>query len=154
MATDDCIFCKIIRGEAPAFKIWEDEDHLAFLNIFPNTEGTSLVIPKKHYSSYFAELPEQVLNGLMKATREVALLLDEKFDDVGRTGLVFEGFGVDHIHSKLYPMHGTKLDEWRNIESDIDTYFDTYPGYLSSHSAKRADDEELARVAEKITKPK
>lgn len=154
MASDDCIFCKIVRGEAPSFKIWENEDHLAFLNIFPNTEGTSLVIPKKHYSSYFAELPESVLNGLMKATQEVALLLDEKLDDVGRTGLVFEGFGVDHIHSKLFPMHGTKLDDWKNIEVDRTDFYDTYPGYISSHSAQRADDEELARVAEKITKPK
>lgn len=151
MATSDCVFCKIIEGQAPSYKIWEDEEHLAFLNIYPNTLGTSLVIPKKHYSSYFAELPEEILSKLMRATQKVALLLDKAFEDVGRTGLVFEGFGVDHIHSKLYPMHGTVLDKWREIESDKDDYYEIYPGYLSSHSAKRADDEELARIMEKIT---
>lgn len=148
MHNADCIFCQISLGEAPSFKFWEDENHLAFLNIFPNTPGTSLVIPKKHYSSYFAKLDEDILTSLMRATQKVALLLDEKFEDVGRTGLVFEGFGVDHIHSKLYPMHGTVLDDWKNIEIDRTDFYETYPGYISSHSAKRADDKELERVAQ------
>jgi histidine triad (HIT) family protein len=45
----DCIFCKIVKGKAPAHKIWEDKKHLAFLSIFPNTEGFTVVITKKHY---------------------------------------------------------------------------------------------------------
>lgn len=151
MHLPDCIFCQIAKGEAPSFKIWEDDDFMAFLNIFPNTKGASLVIPKQHYDSYFAEIPEDVLEELMEASQKVAKLLDEKLEDVGRTGLIFEGFGVNHIHAKLFPMHGTKLDEWKNIESDIDDYYETYPGYLSSHSAKRASDVELKKVAEQIT---
>lgn len=150
MYDENCIFCKIAQGEAPSHNIWEDDNHLAFLNIYPNTVGTSLVIPKKHYTSYFAELPEQVLIDLMLATKKVALLLDKSFEDVGRTAMVFEGFGVNHIHSKLYPMHGTSLEDWRPIEADIDLFFDEYPGYVSSHSAKRASDEELAKIAKKI----
>lgn len=150
MRDTDCIFCKIVSGEAPSQKIWEDNEHLAFLNIFPNTEGATVVIPKKHYGSYFADLPEDVLEDLMEASQKVAKLLDEKLDDVGRTGLIFEGFGVNHIHAKLFPMHGTNSDKWEMIESDIDTYFETYPGYLSSHSSKRADDEELSKLAKKI----
>ena len=86
----------------------------------------------------------------MLATKKVALLLDKSFEDVGRTAMVFEGFGVNHIHSKLYPMHGTSLEDWRPIEADIDLFFDEYPGYVSSHSAKRASDEELAKIAKKI----
>ncbi len=47
-----CIFCQIVEGKAPCHKVWEDEHHLAFLSIFPNTDGFTVVIPKKHYPSY------------------------------------------------------------------------------------------------------
>ena len=146
----DCIFCKIVKGEAPSHKIWEDEKHLAFLSIFPNTEGFSVVIIKEHFSSYLFDLPENVLVELLLATKKVAKLLDAKLDDVGRTGLIFEGFGIDHIHSKLFPMHGTKMSEWKPIESSVDKYFEKYEGYISSHDYTRADDEKLAALAEKI----
>ena len=49
---NECIFCKIVKGEIPCHKIWEDEKHLAFLSIYPNTNGFSVVIPKKHFPSY------------------------------------------------------------------------------------------------------
>ena len=147
----DCIFCKIVAGEAPSHKVWEDTDHLAFLSIFPNTEGVAVVIPKKHHSSYPFDLPDEVLMALMLATKKVAKLLDAKLDDVGRTAMVFEGFGVDHVHAKLFPMHGTKdMKEWRPIESKVDKYFDKYEGYISSHDYKRADDEALKKLAEKL----
>lgn len=146
----DCIFCKIVSGEAPCHKIWEDELYLAFLSIFPNTVGFSVVIMKEHYSSYAFDLPEEVLFGLVKAAKQVAKLLDAKLEDVGRTGMIFEGFGVDHIHAKLFPMHGTKSDQWKKRKSNIDKYFEKYEGYISSHDYKRADDGELAALAKKI----
>jgi len=146
----DCIFCKIAKGGAPCHKIWEDEKHLAFLSIFPNTEGFSVVITKEHFPSYPFDLPDGVLTDLMLATKKVAKLLDAKLDDVGRTGMIFEGFGVDHIHAKLFPMHGTKVPEWRPIESKIDKYFQKYEGYISSHDYKRADDTALETLAKKI----
>jgi diadenosine tetraphosphate (Ap4A) HIT family hydrolase len=146
----DCIFCQIVAGAIPCHKIWEDEKHLAFLSIFPNTEGFSVVIPKQHYPSYVFELPESVVNELMGAAREVAKKLDTAFDDVGRTGLMFEGFGVDHIHAKLFPMHGTKEDTWKRHASNVDIYFTEYAGYMSSHDYKRANDAELAALAKKI----
>lgn len=146
----DCIFCKIVAGELPAHKIWEDELHLAFLSIFPNTEGVTVVITKEHFPSYAFDLSDEVLTGLMLATKKVAKLLDAKLEDVGRSALVFEGFGVDHIHAKLFPMHGTNIPEWRPIESKIDKYFEKYEGYISSHDYKRADDAELEKLAEKI----
>jgi len=118
----NCIFCKIVRGEAPCHKIWEDEKHLAFLSIYPNTLGASVVITKKHYPSYAFDLPDEVLTDLVIATKKVAKLLDSKLDDVGRTGVVFEGFAVDHVHTKLFPMHGTKMKQWNPILSKIDTY--------------------------------
>jgi histidine triad (HIT) family protein len=146
----NCIFCKIAHGEAPAHKIWEDEKHLAFLSIFPNTEGFSVVITKEHFPSYSFDLPDEILAGLVLATKKVAKLLDSKLSDVGRTGMIFEGFGVDHIHAKLFPMHGTKALEWKPAKSNIDKYFEKYEGYISSHDFKRADDEKLSKLAKKI----
>jgi histidine triad (HIT) family protein len=146
----DCIFCKIVSGDAPSHKIWEDEKHLAFLTIFPNTEGFSVVIPKVHYPSYAFDVADEVLTELILAAKKVGALLDQKLEDVGRTGLIFEGFGVDHIHAKLFPMHGTKSDIWKQHKSNVDKYFDTYEGYISSHDYKRENDDKLAALAAKI----
>ncbi len=147
-----CIFCAIVKGEAPCHKIWEDEKHLAFLSIFPNTEGFSVVIIKEHYPSYAFNLPDDVLNGLVLAAKKVGKLIDSKFADVGRTGMIFEGFGVDHMHAKLFPMHGTKSENWELHASNVDKYFEKYEGYISSHNGKRADNNVLALIAEKIRK--
>ena len=147
---DDCIFCRIAAGESPCHKIWENEKHLALLTIFPNTEGFSVVITKDHQPSYLFDLDDEVMIGLVRAAKETAKLIDSKLEDVGRTGMIFEGFGVDHIHAKLFPMHGTKSDQWMQRKSNVDKHFDQYEGYVSSHDYKRADDETLARLAEKI----
>jgi diadenosine tetraphosphate (Ap4A) HIT family hydrolase len=146
----DCIFCKIVKNELPAHRIWEDEKHLAFLTIFPNTEGFSVVITKEHYPSYIADLPDEVSNGILSAAKKVAKKIDAAFPDVGRTGFIFEGFGVDHIHAKLFPMHGTESGVWEQHKSNVVKYFDHYEGYISSHDYKRAGDSALAKVAEKI----
>ncbi|EAQ1115738.1 HIT family protein [Salmonella enterica] len=146
-----CIFCQIVEGKAPCHKVWEDEHHLAFLSIFPNTDGFTVVIPKKHYPSYAFDLPPQALADLMLATQKVAKKLDKAFPDVSRMGMFFEGFGVDHVHSKLSPMHGTgDLTHWKPIESRQNKFFEQYEGYLSSHDHERADDEKLAALAARI----
>lgn len=148
----DCIFCKIIKKEIPVHKIWEDEKHLAFLSIFANTDGFSIVTTKKHYQSYIFDLPDNIVIDLLLATKKVAKLLDTKFDDVGRTALIFEGFGVNHIHAKLFPMHGTKMSEWKPITHKVDKFFKKYEGYISSHDYKRADDKKLFELAKKLRK--
>lgn len=146
----NCIFCKIAVGEAPSHKIWEDERHIAFLSIFPNTKGFSVLIPKEHYSSYLFDLPHQVMTDLVLAAGKVAKLLDSKLENVGRTGMMFEGFGTDHIHAKMFPMHGTRAKEWVPRKSNVDKYFEAYEGYISSHDYKRANDDELAVLAKEI----
>ena len=146
----DCIFCKIVKGEAPCHKIWEDRKHLAFLSIFPNTKGFSVVITKKHYSSYAFDLPDDVLKELTVASKKVSKLIDRKLKDVGRTSMIFEGFGVDHAHAKLFPMHGTKMKKWKVMNSNVNKYFKKYEGYISYHDYKRADDKKLAKLAKKI----
>ena len=146
-----CIFCQIIKGTSPSHIVWEDNDHMAFLSIFPNTQGATVVIPKQHHSSYAFDLPDEILSGLILATKQVAKLLDSKLADVGRTAMVFEGFGVDHVHAKLFPMHGTaNLEDWKPIESKVDKYFEQYEGYVSSHDYRRADDSKLAELAQRL----
>ncbi|MBI2790902.1 MAG: HIT family protein [Gammaproteobacteria bacterium] len=148
----DCIFCKIASGKEKSYTIWEDEKHIAFLSIFPNTPGTSVVIPKKHYPSYAFDLPDQVLAELIVAAKKVSKLLDSKLEDVGRTAMVFEGFGVDHVHAKLFPMHGTaNIKEWVPIKSNVDKFFDKYEGYISSHDHKLAEPKDLEAIKNKCT---
>lgn len=148
---NNCIFCKIVKGGIPCHKIWEDEKHLAFLSIFPNTDGFSVVIPKKHFSSYAFDLSDEILSELVITSKKVAKLIDSKLEDVGRTGMIFEGFGVDHAHAKLFPMHGTAdIKKWKEIKSNVDKFFEKYEGYISSHDYKREDDEKLKKLAEKI----
>ncbi len=148
----DCVFCKIVKGEIPSHKIWEDEKHLAFLSIFPNTPGSTIVITKAHNPSYIFDNSDQIISDISLATQKVAKILDASFEDVGRCGVIFEGFGIDHLHAKLFPMHGTKIKEWKPIESGskMNAYFDKYPGYLSSNDSERADDKELQKLAERI----
>jgi len=148
---NDCIFCKIVKKELPAHVIWENDTHMAFLSRWPNTEGFSVVIPKEHFSSYIFDNDDKVIISLTLAAKEVAKLIDAAFEDVGRTGMMFEGFGVDHLHAKLFPMHGTgDIKEWQRFKSNIDTYFEKYQGYISSHDSKEVPDEVLAKTAEKI----
>ena len=152
MQKNNCVFCSIVKGEIPSHQIWSDENHMAFLSIFPNTEGFTVVIPKEHHGSYAFDQDDQVLKDLIVATKKTAEVLDNYFDDVSRSGMFFEGFGVDHLHSKLFPMHGTgELDKWEAIESKKNnTYYEKYPGFLSSNNSLPADNEKLAQLAEKI----
>ncbi|WFF42125.1 HIT family protein [Salinicola endophyticus] len=143
-----CLFCDMVAGRAPCHRIWEDERHLAFLSIFPNTRGFSVVIPKAHHGSYAFDQEDAVLRELIVATKQVARRLDRALEGVARCGMFFEGYGVDHLHAKLFPMHGTGADAgFQPIESRVDKYFERYEGYLSSHDYRRADDAELARLA-------
>jgi len=147
---DITIFHKIVSGEVPCHKVWEDENHLAFLSIFPNTEGVTVVIPKKYEPSYFADTADEALSALVIAAKKVAKLLDAKLPDVGRTALVFEGYGINYLHAKLFPMHDTAdMTKWQPVESadKKDLIFDRYPGYISSHDAKLADDTKLTKLA-------
>lgn len=151
---ENCIFCKIAKGEILPLgngKFYEDKKYMAFLSPFPNTLGFSVVIPKKHLPSYAFENTDEDLKSLIVATKKVAKMLDKAFDDVGRTGMIFEGFGVDHLHSKLFPMHGTSnMSEWKQLKSNVDKYFEKYEGYISSHDYKRADDQKIAELVKLI----
>lgn len=148
---DECPYCKIAKGLDPCHKIWEDDDFLAFLSIFPNTEGFSILITKQHFDSYLFDLPDDLLMNFILAAKNVGKLLDVKLDDVGKTGLIFESSGVDHAHIKLIPMHGTaNFNKWNPTTTYLDKYFKKYEGYLSSHESLRKNDKDLEKIAKKI----
>ena len=144
----DCIFCKIVAGEIPSFKVYEDENHSAFLDINPNTHGQTVLVTKKHYPSYAFELSEDVYVPLMRAAKMVARLLDEKLG-VTRTVLVAEGMGVNHAHLKLYPLHGIEAREFGEAPKRV--YFENYPGYTTTRRGPEADSGELEKLAAKIS---
>lgn len=123
---------------------------MAFLSHKPNTLGFSVVIPKRHYPSDVLELPDEALALFVFAVKKVCKLLEAKLDDVGRVGVILEGFGVDHAHAKLFPMHGTTMQQWQPIRSNVKKYFDRYEGYISSHDYQPADHDALAALAKKI----
>lgn len=112
----------------------------------------SVVFPKKHARSYAFEVDDNMLSGLILSAKKVAKKIDKALPSVMRTGMVLEGFGVDHLHAKLFPLHGRKTKDWKPIESSKDEFYVEYPGYISSHDSKRADDKELAKLAKLISK--
>ncbi len=146
----NCIFCKIVKGELPCHKIWETDTHLAFLSIFPNIKGFSVVIPKKHLDSYVFNLEKKDFDSLLEAAQSVGKILDKALN-VARTAMIAEGMGVDHAHIKLFPLIGVKPGEpWEDLHLTKPTHFKEYEGYVSSHDASRADDKELTELAKKI----
>ncbi len=104
-----CIFCKIVKGEIPCKKIYEDENNLAFLDIFPRTEGHSLVISKKHYMT-LDEMPAEELKSFIIAVQNVIKLLKDKltapaYNIVSNNGSL-SGQEVPHIHFHILPKTG------------------------------------------------
>jgi histidine triad (HIT) family protein len=145
----DCIFCKITDGDIPSFKVHDDNDFIGILDINPNTKGVTLVIPKKHFSSYIFGNDDTTINKLMKISKKIAKKIERSLN-VKRVAVVLEGMGVDHLHVKLYPLHGLK-DGFVPMEHGIKkVHFDEYPGYITTQLGEQADFEELKKLAEKI----
>jgi histidine triad (HIT) family protein len=145
-----CIICKIIRKDIPCVKIWEDKKHIAILDINPNTEGMTLVIPKKHFHSYVFEIKDKDYLQLMKATKKVANLLDKKLN-VKRTAMVMEGLGINHPHIKLYPIYGLN-EKFEETWAKEKIYFKKYEGYITTQQGPEKSIDELKKVADKILK--
>ncbi|GEP49681.1 hydrolase [Flavobacterium noncentrifugens] len=103
------IFTKIINGEIPAYKITEDENFLAFLDVNPNAKGHTLCIPKQEINKIF-DMDEELYAGLMKFSRKVAIAL-EKTVPCKRIGMAVIGLEVPHAHVHLIPLN--EMDEMR-----------------------------------------
>jgi len=148
MQKDDCIFCKILKGEIPSYKVWEDKKHIAILDVFPNTKGMTLIIPKSHYDSYAFDMPDKAYSELMLAAKKVGKILDKKLK-VNRTALVAEGMGVNHVHIKLYPLHGLSK-KWKEMLGVEERFFDHYEGHLCTMMGPKADPKELEKLSKKL----
>ncbi|MDH8701718.1 histidine triad (HIT) family protein [Dysgonomonadaceae bacterium PH5-43] len=96
------IFSKIIAGEIPSYKIAEDENFYAFLDINPVTEGHTLVIPKQEVD-YIFDLDNDSLSGMMLFAKKVAKAM-EKAIDCKRIGITVIGLEVPHAHIHLIPI--------------------------------------------------
>lgn len=97
------IFTKIIKGEIPSYKIAEDENYFAFLDINPIAEGHTLVIPKKE-TDYLFDVEDEILSGLIQFAKKVALGIDDALGTI-RTGIIVEGLEVPHAHIHLVPIY-------------------------------------------------
>ena len=103
------IFTKIVNGEIPCYKIAEDENYLAFLDVNPNAKGHTLCIPKQEIDSIF-DLEEELYLGLMKFSRTVAKAV-EKTVECKRIGVAVVGLEVPHAHVHLIPLQD--MDDMR-----------------------------------------
>ncbi|WP_268848727.1 HIT family protein [Flavobacterium aestivum] len=97
------IFKKIIDGEIPCYKVAEDENFLAFLDVNPNAKGHTLCIPKQEIDKFF-DIEDELYLGLMKFSKKVATAL-EKTVPCKRIGMAVIGLEVPHAHVHLIPLN-------------------------------------------------
>ena len=103
------IFTKIIKGEIPCYKIAEDDNFLAFLDVNPNAKGHTLCIPKLEIDKIF-DIEDDLYIGLMQFSKKIAIAL-EKTVPCKRIGMAVIGLEVPHAHVHLIPLN--EMDEMR-----------------------------------------
>lgn len=120
MSADDCVFCKIVTGEIPATKIFEDEVVLVFLDIGPISDGHTLVIPKQHFGRLH-ECPAELLGQISSRLGKIAGAVSAAMDCDGYNLLCNNGRAagqlVEHLHFHIIP------------RNDGDGVFDRWPAY-------------------------
>ncbi|MCL5101753.1 MAG: HIT domain-containing protein [Candidatus Marsarchaeota archaeon] len=145
---ENCVFCKIAERTSKSYKIWEDEKYVAFLDIYPNIKGATIVIPKEHTNSYIFDQTDEQIEGIMVAAKKVAKIL-EKGLKVGRVNIVFEGLMIDHLHAKLYPAIGISKG-FKEVTSNERVWFERYEGYISTQLGFAVNDEYLKKLQDEI----
>lgn len=131
-----CLFCKIVNNEIPSYKIYEDNDFLAFLDISQATIGHTLIVPKKHFANIFC-LDDDTCSKMLVVVKKVSLILKEKLGindlNILNNSGSLAGQTVDHFHIHLIPRYS-------NDDFNV-TFIDHAPSSL-----------ELSTVCEKISK--
>lgn len=98
-----CIFCNIVEQKTNSYKVWENDDFIAFLDKSPIKPGHILLIPKTHFKSVF-DLPESLYVSLFLNIKKIETVL-KKVTLAKRIGIAIEGFGVEHAHVHLVPVN-------------------------------------------------
>ena len=105
---DECIFCKIIKGEIPCVKVYEDDDVLAFLDISQTTKGHTLVVPKEHYDT-FLSTPKDIMNKVMNVAQTIGQSIIRNLHAKGVNILTncypAAGQTVMHFHVHVIPRY-------------------------------------------------
>lgn len=129
----DSIFTKIIKGEIPCHKVYEDDRTFAFMDIHPIQPGHVLVVTKTPAET-FLDLDAADAAAFWETIRQVTAKVKQTFPEKKRVGLMIEGLDVPHVHAKIFPINSG--DEFRN-EPDLDA---------------EPDHDELERIAEQLRK--
>ena len=123
---EDCIFCKIIQGEIPATKVYEDEKVLAFMDINPLNDGHTLVVPKRHAETIF-EIDPQDLIATMKVAQRLAIAIKKALNSDGMIVVQLNnkaaGQMVPHLHIHLIPRwenDGLQIGKWEIKPGDME----------------------------------
>lgn len=103
---ENCIFCKIIKGQIPSSKLYEDDNTIAFLDISPANEGHALILPKKHYETYL-DIPDDVMQSLSKVSKRIIKAISQALGNKGYNILMnnnkIAGQIVPHAHLHIIP---------------------------------------------------
>lgn len=127
---EDSIFTKIIKGEIPSHKLYEDDETYAFLDIHPVATGHTLVIPKKQVE-FLWDLDEETYQAVMRTAKKMALRIREVLE-MSYVGVQVVGTDVPHAHVHLIPF---------NNSSEF---------YAHKHMSTEPNHDELARLAKKL----
>lgn len=115
---NDCVFCKIISGEFSSYKVYEDDNTLAFLSIEPEGYGHTLVIPKKHYKDY-SDIPVEILNNINETGKIVYEKINKNLKPAGIRLVQNNGFiqEVKHFHLHIVPVFSNKKDGEKDFDN-------------------------------------
>lgn len=123
---NNCIFCKIIKGEVPSFTIYEDELYKVILDRFPAAPGHALIIPKVHHVDIF-DMPPEVAEGIYPLAKKMAVLLKKAMESDGinivQNNGEASGQAVFHFHLHLIPRtfkDGVKLNQSSNQNTSLE----------------------------------
>ena len=119
---DNCIFCSIIKGDIPSFKIYEDNDFLAFLDIAPGTKGHTLIIPKEHAAT-LEDLSDDKASKILIPAKKIVKAMKEvhgftNYNIIQNNGKI-AGQTVDHYHMHIIPRYSIEeVGLWTPHEDD------------------------------------
>ena len=119
---DNCIFCSIIKGDIPSFKIYEDNDFLAFLDIAPGTKGHTLIIPKEHAAT-LEDLSDDKASKILVLAKKIVRAMKEvhgftNYNIIQNNGKI-AGQTVDHYHMHIIPRYSIEeVGLWTPHEDD------------------------------------